>query len=99
MGGGWIRVCGRPVSSLFFVSELCFLLEFETNYMCFDTAIGNSWAALGMLHVHTTILRSQFSSQMSRQATELLVWTREIIDSSFNAMVRLVVQFSFLRKN
>lgn len=47
---------------------------------------GNAWAALGMLRVAVTIQKTEHSSAMASQISNLTSWIREILDGEFAAL-------------
>jgi len=49
-------------------------------------ATGNAWAALGMLRVQTTLMKSFCASELSTQINNLTVWIKEILDGTFSAL-------------
>ena len=62
----------------------------ETDESFWDKGIwgtGNAWAALGMVHVQSAILKSQFADQMTNQTDQLKAWVKEILDGQFAAIV------------
>jgi len=49
-------------------------------------ATGNAWAALGMMRVAVTIQKTQYSSGMTSQVSDLMAWVKEILDGEFAAL-------------
>ncbi|GJJ15870.1 hypothetical protein Clacol_010148 [Clathrus columnatus] len=49
-------------------------------------ATGNGWAALGMLHVQQTIVKSSYASDFGPQVQNLTSWIKEILDGTFAAI-------------
>ncbi|KAF8523281.1 Six-hairpin glycosidase [Hysterangium stoloniferum] len=49
-------------------------------------ATGNAWAALGMLRVQATLMKSFRASELSIQINDLTVWIKEILDGTFAAL-------------
>lgn len=56
--------------------------------------IGNAWAALGMLRVQATLIKSSFASTFSTEISDLSYWIKEILDGTFKALVRFSFSFS-----
>lgn len=48
---------------------------------------GNGWAALGMIRVQSTIMKSDFADDMSDQISSLQYWVKEVLDGTFAAIV------------
>ncbi|KAF8581036.1 Six-hairpin glycosidase [Ramaria rubella] len=49
-------------------------------------ATGNAWAALGMLRVQSTLLKSPFASSFFAEIDDLTLWIKEILDGTFAAL-------------
>ncbi|EJD06353.1 Six-hairpin glycosidase [Fomitiporia mediterranea MF3/22] len=49
-------------------------------------ASGNGWAALGMIRVQSTIMKSQFKDDMRDQTDQLQSWIKEVLDGTFAAI-------------
>jgi hypothetical protein len=52
----------------------CLLLEYANNL----PAIGNGWAAAGMLRVLGTIQNSEYANTMKNEQKDLAAWVKEI---------------------
>ena len=48
---------------------------------------GNAWAALGMLRVQVTIMKTPFAYSMKNETHNLSAWIKEILDGTFAARV------------
>ncbi|GJJ15871.1 hypothetical protein Clacol_010149 [Clathrus columnatus] len=49
-------------------------------------ATGNAWAALGMLHVQQTLVKSSFASHFQAEVQNLTLWIKEVLDGTFAAI-------------
>ncbi|EJC98921.1 uncharacterized protein FOMMEDRAFT_170730 [Fomitiporia mediterranea MF3/22] len=49
-------------------------------------ATGNAWAALGIIRVQSTIMKSAFADDMKNQTDQLQSWVKEILDGTFAAI-------------
>ncbi|KAF8479941.1 hypothetical protein JB92DRAFT_3042197 [Gautieria morchelliformis] len=49
-------------------------------------ATGNAWAALGMLRVQATLLKSSYAHSFSLEINDLKSWIKEILDGTFAAL-------------
>ncbi|KAH8109292.1 hypothetical protein DFH11DRAFT_1843284 [Phellopilus nigrolimitatus] len=49
-------------------------------------ATGNAWAALGMIRVWSTILKTPYAWSMQVQTNDLRLWVKEILDGTFAAI-------------
>ena len=57
------------------------------------SALGNGWAAAGMLRVLGTIKNSQYAKSMKNEQTDLANWVIEIQDGMYGVLVSFSTSF------
>lgn len=60
-------------------------------------ATGNAWAVYGMMRVHATIKRGQWSGEMEGEMGQLVDWSREIMEGVQQSLVSVLSVYGVQR--